>query len=42
MKVIALADKSNMTVQDTKKPSPKKGEVLIKVTYSALDTDCFP
>ena len=38
MKVIALVDKTNMKVQDSKKPSPKKGEVSIKVAYSVLNT----
>lgn len=38
MNVIALVDKSSAKVQEVTKPSPKEGEVLIKVAYSALDT----
>ncbi|KAL9186817.1 hypothetical protein ACHAXT_010537 [Thalassiosira profunda] len=38
MKVVALPDKTTAKVEETAKPSPKDGEVLIKVAYSALDT----
>lgn len=38
MKVVTLIDKEKMEVQETAKPSPKKGEVLVKVAFSALDT----
>jgi len=38
MKVAALVDKTTVKVQETSKPSPKKGEVLVKVAFSALDS----
>jgi len=38
MQVIDLVDKTSKKVGETTKPSPKKGEVLVKVAYSALDT----
>mmetsp|Transcript_2604 Transcript_2604/g.4081 ORF Transcript_2604/g.4081 Transcript_2604/m.4081 type:complete len:126 (-) Transcript_2604:675-1052(-) len=38
MKAVVLVDKTNMEVQEVAKPSPKAGEVLIKVVYTALDT----
>ena len=38
MKAVVLVDKTNMKIQDVAKPSPKTGEVLIRVVYTALDT----
>lgn len=39
MKVVELLpDKSTTKVVETSKPTPKDGEVLIKVAYSAIDT----
>jgi len=38
MKVVALIDKTNMEVQEVPQPSPKAGEVVVKVTFSALDS----
>lgn len=38
MKAVVLVNKTNMEVQEVAKPSPKAGEVLIKVVYTALDT----
>jgi NADPH:quinone reductase-like Zn-dependent oxidoreductase len=38
MKVVAIPDKKTTKVSEVSKPSPTNGEVLIKVSYSALDT----
>lgn len=38
MKIIEIDDKAVASVSNHMKPTPKAGEVLIKVAYSALDT----
>eukprot|EP00584_Thalassiosira_punctigera_P024954 CAMPEP_0172561968 /NCGR_PEP_ID=MMETSP1067-20121228/95052_1 /TAXON_ID=265564 ORGANISM="Thalassiosira punctigera, Strain Tpunct2005C2" /NCGR_SAMPLE_ID=MMETSP1067 /ASSEMBLY_ACC=CAM_ASM_000444 /LENGTH=325 /DNA_ID=CAMNT_0013352111 /DNA_START=225 /DNA_END=1202 /DNA_ORIENTATION=+ len=38
MKAVTLIDKTSTKIEEITKPSPEKGEVLVKVAYSALDT----
>ncbi len=38
MKAVVIVDKNTVTIQDIAKPSPKTGEVMIRIIYTALDT----